>query len=79
MYTFTSFLTRHPILTAFLIFLATGRLRLYAQNGTSTPSEVDINVDVESDSTWYSAWWVWVLGIAIFLIIIVAIVSAGRR
>jgi hypothetical protein len=77
MNTLTTFLTRHPILTAFLLFLVTGRLRLYAQ--TEVPSEVDINVNVDSGDTWYSAWWVWVLGIAIFLIIIVAIVSAGRR
>jgi len=46
------------------------------QNG-----QTDINIDINGGGTaaWYTAWWVWIIGIALFIIIIVAIVSAGRR
>lgn len=71
------------ILTTFLLFLLTGRIRIYAQDttgGGTTPSgEVDINVDVHAGEVWYANWWVWVIGLAVFIIIIVAIVSAGRK
>ena len=43
--------------------------------------DLDVNVDIGAEETggaWYTAWWIWVVGIALFIIIIVAIVSAGR-
>lgn len=40
---------------------------------------IDINVNTGSRSMWYGQWWVWAIGIAVFLIIIVALTSRGSR
>lgn len=55
--------------------LLTGKLP--AQEGAK-----DVNVDVNMDTdggAWYGNWWVWIIGLGIFIIIIVAIVSAGKK
>lgn len=41
---------------------------------------VDINVTTDTnDVAWYGHWWVWLIGGALFVIILVAIVSAGKK
>lgn len=41
---------------------------------------VDIEIDANGNNApWYGAWWVWVVGIGLFAIIIVAIISAGKK
>lgn len=41
--------------------------------------EVDINVDLGGEDTvWYGQWWIWAVGIALFIIVLVAIVSLSR-
>jgi len=37
--------------------------------------EIDVN---KNGGAWYTAWWVWV-GLALFVIVLVSIVSAGKR
>lgn len=49
---------------------------LKAQQELPKP-EIDINV--EEKTSWYGSWWVWAIGIAIFIIIIVAITNRGGR
>ncbi|MGI8892375.1 MAG: hypothetical protein ACR2GN_02835 [Bacteroidia bacterium] len=63
------------LLSIFLCFLYTGKI--YAQEG-----EIDVNIKTDGGGggeLWYNNMWVWVIGIALFIIIIVAIVSAGRK
>lgn len=49
--------------------------RIFAQD-----KAVDININTKHEpAAWYSAWWVWVVGLAVFVIIIVAIISAGKK
>ena len=41
----------------------------------------DVNVDINkntSDSNWYASPWVWVVGAAVFIILLVALTSSGR-
>jgi hypothetical protein len=41
----------------------------------------DINVDINKESggdNWYASPWVWVLGAAIFIILLIALTSGGR-
>jgi hypothetical protein len=40
---------------------------------------IDINVNTKPQTMWYGQWWVWALGVAVFLIIIVALTSRGRQ
>ena len=41
----------------------------------------DINVDVNksSGSNWYASPWVWVIGAAIFILLLIALVGGGNR
>ena len=38
-----------------------------------------IDVDVNTDSAWYTAPWVWVVGAAVFILLLVALLRGGRR
>jgi hypothetical protein len=64
------------LLSMIICFLYTGKI--FAQEGEVRDIEVDINADTGGDM-WYNNMWVWVIGIALFIIILVAIVSAGRK
>ena len=39
----------------------------------SVPDKVEVDVNAGGDSVWYGQPWVWVVGIAVFIVIIVAI------
>lgn len=58
------------LLSVFSFFLA----------GKLLAQEKSITVDVETPGTgaWYTAWWIWV-ALALFVIVVIAIVSAGKR
>lgn len=60
-----SLLSLAVILSTFLVSVKT-----FAQ---SVPEKVDVNVSTGGDSVWYGQPWVWVIGIAVFIVIIVAI------
>lgn len=42
---------------------------------------VDLTVKTEKVTTavWYNEWWIWAAGVAVFLIIIVALTNRGSR
>lgn len=68
------------LLPVLLFFLATGRIVAQDDGGGNVPSEIDVDVDMGADSeVWYTNWWIWIIGLAVFIIIIVAIVSAGKN
>ena len=42
----------------------------------------DVNVDINKNSgnsNWYASPWVWVVGAAVFIILLVALTSSGRK
>jgi hypothetical protein len=50
---------------------------LYAQ---SSPEKVDVNISTDNGGGgWYAQPWVWVVGVALFIIVIVAITRSGSR
>ena len=57
------------VLAVFLSLLA------IAQEGTGTKIDVDIN----KDSAWYASPWVWVVGAAVFILLLVALTRGGGR
>ncbi len=59
----------------FLIAASVSTLQLWAQD-----KKVDVDIDVnKGDSNWYQQPWVWVVGAAVFIIIIVAILKGGGK
>jgi hypothetical protein len=53
-----------------------GTLQVWAQD---VPKEVDVDIEAGSETTWYGQPWVWAIGVALFVIIIVAITRNGSR
>ena len=58
------------LLAAFLSVIA------IAQEGTGTKIDVDINKD---SAAWYASPWVWVVGAAVFILLLVALTRGGGR
>ncbi len=58
------------VLAAFLGLLA------FAQEGTGTKIDVDIDKD---SAAWYASPWVWVVGAAVFILLLVALTRGGGR
>ena len=58
------------VLAAFLSVVA------FAQEGTGTKIDVDINKD---SAAWYASPWVWVVGAAVFILLLVALTRGGGR
>jgi hypothetical protein len=48
---------------------------VYAQD-----AQVDINATTtETTTTWYGQWWLWAVGAAVFLIVVIALTNRGSR
>ena len=41
--------------------------------GQIVPEKVDVNISTEGGSVWYGQPWIWAVGVAVFIVIIVAI------
>jgi len=63
--------------TAFMAFAASLiSLAAWAQD---VPEKVDVDIEADTGSVWYGQPWVWAVGVALFIIIIVAITRSGTR
>ena len=51
---------------------------LLAQEGETKNVNIDINTDGGSGN-WYASPWVWVVGAAVFILLLVALTRGGRR
>ena len=60
-------------LTAIVLFFYPGFL--LAQD--TTTKEIDVNLSVGEDTVWYGEPWLWIVGAAVFTIIIVALMRGG--
>lgn len=49
----------------------------FAQEGGGGGAKVDISV--HKDSQWYASPWVWVVGAAVFILLLVALTRGGGR
>ncbi len=45
----------------------------------SVPEKVDVDINAGGDSVWYGQPWVWAVGVAIFIVIIIAITRSNRN
>jgi hypothetical protein len=50
---------------------------VWAQEKTT---EVDVNLNKDSDGgNWYASPWVWIVGAAVFILLLIALTSGGSR
>jgi hypothetical protein len=61
--------TGGSIIFMFLFF------QLWAQDG----KKVDVDINVNKGSNWYQQPWVWIVGGALFILLLVALVRGGSR
>lgn len=60
---------------AFLLFSTLATMTVFAQE-----KGVDVDIDVnKNDSNWYQQPWVWIVGIAVFVLLLAAILKGGSR
>ena len=61
----------------FILVLAVffSSVKAFAQ---SVPEKVDVDVNTGGDSVWYGQPWVWAVGVALFIVIIVAITRNNK-
>lgn len=62
-----------------LLLLCLVQTIVWAQDsgGSSSTSTTKTSVRVSEDTTWYSSPWVWVIGAAIFILLLVALTRGG--
>ena len=53
------------------------QLALMAQEGTTTTTK-SVDVEVTKSENWYAAPWVWIVGAAVFILLLVALIGGGR-
>lgn len=61
-----------------VLMLSLSTLLLAAQEAETKKINVDINT-AGSDSNWYASPWVWVVGAAVFILLLVALTRGNRR
>jgi hypothetical protein len=60
------------LMTAFLALVS------FAQDGET--KKVDVDISTGNDANWYASPWVWVVGAAVFILLLVALTrGSGRR
>lgn len=52
-------------------------LAVLAQEGAGD-KDINVNVNTKGDA-WYTAPWVWIVGAAVFILLLVALTRGGRR
>ena len=57
------------LMTAFLALVS------FAQE----TKKVDVDISTGTESNWYASPWVWVVGAAVFILLLVALTRGGRR
>lgn len=62
-------------ITSLLLTLFTS-LYSFAQD---VPQKVDVDINAGGDSTWYGQPWVWAVGVAIFVVVLVIITRSNNK
>ena len=60
----------------FLLLASFYSILLLAQDETK---KIDVNINTKGESNWYASPWVWVVGAAVFILLLVALTRGGRR
>jgi hypothetical protein len=41
--------------------------------------KVDVDINAHGNDNWYASPWVWIVGVAVFILLLVALTRGGRR
>lgn len=41
--------------------------------------KVDVDINANGGNNWYASPWVWIVGVAVFILLLVALTRGGRR
>jgi hypothetical protein len=72
---FTRIILRLQILTIILFGFGLS----YLPGAIGQDKKVVIDIDVDKDPVWYQQPWAWVLGAAIFILLLVALLRGGKK
>jgi len=54
-------------------------ITIFAQDKQDKKVDVNINLNKGNDSQWYAQPWVWIVGGAVFILLLVALLKSGRK
>jgi hypothetical protein len=63
-------------LAAIILFLYS---TFYATLALAQEKDIDIDINAGKSDNWYAAPWVWIVGAAVFILLLVAILRGGSR
>jgi preprotein translocase subunit SecG len=69
-----NFLRRSSLMLPILFFACVMCLVTYGQD-----KKVEIDIGVDKEPVWYQQPWAWVLGAAIFILLLVALLRGGKK
>lgn len=52
---------------------------LTAVNSFAQDAKIDVDIDKGGDSAWYTQPWVWVVGGAVFILLLVGMLKGGKK
>lgn len=61
------------MILAFLVSFAT-----FAQEGEGGGADINVDINKDSGGTWYTQPWVWIVGAAVFILLLVALLRGNR-
>src|SRR3712207_75212 len=78
-HTFYVMMRKPSIMKKMYFSLLVVLLGVFAYAQESETKKIDININKDSGGDWYTAPWVWVVGAAVFILLLVALTRGGRR
>jgi hypothetical protein len=65
--------------TFFALFAALFSTMVALAQGNGGGKDIDVNINTKGDSAWYASPWVWVVGAAVFILLLVALTRGNSR
>ena len=56
-----------------------GQTETTTTTSKTTTEKTDVDLTVSGDDTWYTKPWVWIVGAAVFILLLVALLSGGKK
>jgi hypothetical protein len=72
-------LIRVFIRVQFMVIILSGMGLMYLPGAMGQDKKLDIDIDVDRDPVWYQQPWAWVVGAAIFILLLVALLRGRKK
>ncbi len=54
-------------------------LTVFAQEGGDGKTDINVDINKDGGGEWYAQPWVWIVGVAVFILLLVALLRGNRR